>query len=273
MAKARRNLLMKRLKSYLWAEDRTYPLDVLRYWPTRHGIRRTKALADRIGRIHLSLHCAHTHSEAVEIIRAILALTDETPGAIVECGCFKGGSTAKLSLAAAMAKRPMHIFDSFEGLPAPSASAAGFEEAQVFEQGGYAGTFEEVTANVRQFGDLSVCSFHKGWFEESLPSFDKPIAVAFVDVDLVSSLKTCLDHLYPLLSPGGKFFNHDGHLPTCVDVMRAWAQTAQPRPLLRGLGRRKLVVIEKPATAGRVNTSAARDGAGSEQGAETTLHG
>jgi O-methyltransferase len=263
---------MKRLKSYFWAEDRTYPLDVLRYWPTRYGIRSTKALADQIGRIHLSLHCAHTHSEAVEIIRSILALTNEIPGAIVECGCFKGGSTAKLSLAAAMAMRRMHVFDSFEGLPAPAASAAGFDESQVFQQGGYAGTLEEVTDNVRRFGDLSVCSFHKGWFEETLPSLNEPVAVAFVDVDLVSSLKTCLDHLYPLLSPGGKLFNHDGHLPTCVEAMRAWAQTAQPRPLLRGLGKRKLVVIEKPATGRDVNTKSARDGSGSERGLETTLH-
>ncbi|HLT27990.1 MAG TPA: TylF/MycF/NovP-related O-methyltransferase, partial [Zeimonas sp.] len=36
---------------------------------------------------------------------------------LVEAGCFKGGSTAKLSLLAELAGRELVVFDSFEGLP------------------------------------------------------------------------------------------------------------------------------------------------------------
>ena len=44
----------------------------------------------------------HTQAEALAYVRAILELPTSSPGVIVEAGCYKGGSTAKLSLAAAI---------------------------------------------------------------------------------------------------------------------------------------------------------------------------
>ena len=40
-----------------------------------------------------------------------------TPGAIVECGCALGNSTAKLSIVAKHLDKMLYVFDSFEGLP------------------------------------------------------------------------------------------------------------------------------------------------------------
>src|SRR5215471_14972092 len=43
------------------------------------------------------------------------------PGAVVECGVAKGGSAAVLALALHRhGPRPLWLFDTFEGLPAPS---------------------------------------------------------------------------------------------------------------------------------------------------------
>ena len=42
---------------------------------------------------------------------------EDTPGAIVECGCALGNSTAKLSIVAKHLDKKLYVFDSFEGLP------------------------------------------------------------------------------------------------------------------------------------------------------------
>jgi O-methyltransferase len=115
--------------------------------------------------------------------------------------------------------------------------------------GEYTGTFEEVRGNVNKYGEVSVCRFVRGWFSETLPSFREPVSVAFVDVDLVSSVRTCLRYLYPLLLPGGVIFSHDGHIPACVAAMEDeafWKDEVGSRyPEIIRLGR-KVLQIRKP---------------------------
>jgi O-methyltransferase len=50
---------------------------------------------------------------------AILSAGKALPGSIVECWCYKGGSTANLSLVAACCGRRLEVFDSCRGLPQP----------------------------------------------------------------------------------------------------------------------------------------------------------
>ena len=52
-------------------------------------------LAARLCWIHENVSCEHTHSEMLRMIAAILEFPKNTPGCIVEAGCYKGGSTAK----------------------------------------------------------------------------------------------------------------------------------------------------------------------------------
>ena len=135
-------------------------------------------------------------------------------GCVIECGCFKGGSTVNLSLAASLTGRELHVFDSFEGLPEPVAGDAenvlqhdGI--TNTYESGMYAGSLEEVRENVRRFGALEVCRFHRGWFEDTLPGFSQPCVTAFVDVDLRHSLETCVRAIWPVLVEGGALFVHE----------------------------------------------------------------
>lgn len=132
-------------------------------------------------------------------------------GSVAECGCYKGGSTAKLSLACRATGKRLLVFDSFEGLPEPEEWDAEHRivRPRTFMRGEYRGSLEEVRENVGRYGALEVCDFHRGWFMDTLPELDEPIAVAFVDVDLALSTRQVLEHVWPLVVPGGILFLHD----------------------------------------------------------------
>lgn len=195
--------------------------------------------------------CPHTQEEILAFIEVILRLPAATPGAVVEAGCYKGGSTAKFSFAAWLAHRKLIVFDSFEGIPRHEErhSQNIFGGEAEFAPGSYAGSLNEVKRNVARFGTVEVCTFVKGWFENTLPSFREPVAAAYLDVDLASSTRTCIKHLYPLIIPGGVLLSHDGHLPLVLDVFRDdafWeSEVGCPRPVVAGIGSSKLLMIEK----------------------------
>jgi O-methyltransferase len=133
------------------------------------------------------------------------------PGEIVECGTFKGASTAKLSLVAKMTGRKLFACDSFKGLPASITGSYKHSSGRVrcFTEGEYAATLDEVRHNIRSFGSIDSCTFVPGLFADSLPTLDVAPAVVFIDVDYVSSALDCLRCLWPRLRPGGLFFTHE----------------------------------------------------------------
>src|SRR6202789_235923 len=131
----------------------------------------------------------------------------ETPpdveGDVIECGTWKGGSAVNLSLACRIVGRKLRIFDSFEGLP------AGDEldrEAKLYKGGDWAGTLDEVRANIGRYGAPECCEYVRGWFRDTLPKLSSPVVLAFLDVDLEASLDTCVRHIYPNLTPAGHIF-------------------------------------------------------------------
>jgi O-methyltransferase len=146
----------------------------------------------------------------------ILQIPKDLPGDLIECGSFKGGSAVNLSRLASWTGRRLHLFDSFEGLPAPQ---AGDKEHLVlselqfhtYEGGAYAGSLNEVQENIRKYGVLDVCEFHKGYFNETLPGFDAQLVFAYVDADLTSSVRDCLKYLWPLLVTGSYLFTDEAH--------------------------------------------------------------
>lgn len=212
---------------------------------------RRLALVRRLYLISGRISCPHTQGEMLEVMGALLSLAPENEGVVVEAGCYLGGSTAKLSLAAERAGRKLIVFDSFQGLPEhgepPEANIFG--QTVRFSPGEYRATLKDVRANVARFGAPSACEFHPGWFEETMPAFSEPIALLFLDVDLASSTRTALKNLYPRLVRGGVLFSHDGHLPRVLSVFRDaefWkGEVGCPAPRFFGLGRRKLIRGEK----------------------------
>jgi hypothetical protein len=172
-------------------------------WQFRRNTRRIKTASD--WREHLTMA-----ARILEIPRTI-------EGDVIECGCFKGGSTANLSLICKLVGRKLLVFDSFEGLPQPEESDR-IHEMDVsgrvieYQQGQYTGRLDEVRENVRACGALEVCEFYKGYFNSTLPELDRRIVFAFVDVDLKESLEDCLKELWPRLQDGCLLFSHEAQV-------------------------------------------------------------
>ncbi len=136
----------------------------------------------------------------------LMELKPDAPGVVVECGAFKGASTANLSLACDIVGRDLIVYDSFEGLPAP---VEGDQYAPKMAKGAFCGTLDEVKANVAEGGVLEVCEFRKGWFSDTLPDHTEEIALLFLDVDFQSSLDDCVRHLWRHLTMTGFLFTDD----------------------------------------------------------------
>jgi O-methyltransferase len=145
-------------------------------------------------------------------------LDQRIPGCFVECGVWKGGSSALMALAIKDAgqERHLHLFDSFEGLPEPTEKDG--EEAAAYSgtrNQGKLVTIDLCRAGVDEVRHLILdkinvpepfVHFHPGWFQNTVPMDAKrlgPIALLRLDGDWYDSTKICLEHLYPLLSPGG----------------------------------------------------------------------
>lgn len=213
------------------------------------------AVLQKFYRVSVDVQCPHTQAEILAFVTAILTMPRSVRGCFVEAGCFKGGSTAKFSLAAYYSGRDLVVFDSFEGIPEndEAHSVNIFGGPASFKCGDYCGALDEVRANVARYGRLEACRFVRGWFDDTMPSFQEPIAGIYLDCDLVSSTKTSLKHLYPLLQPGGVLFSQDGHLPLVLDLLSDHAfwkeELGVPRPHIEGLGTKKLVRIVKPRAA------------------------
>lgn len=159
---------------------------------------------------------ASSKTDALFLAEALLALPAE--GDIVECGCFCGGSTAKLSIVAKAVGRRLHVFDSFEGLPEVGDydlrdfhARRSSQWVTDWTQGRYAARLEFVQSNVERYGEIGSCRFTKGWFADTLTPENLPekIALAFTDVDIPKSARECIRAVWPRLAVGGMYFSHD----------------------------------------------------------------
>jgi O-methyltransferase len=155
-------------------------------------------------------------SEHLIMATQILRVPRSIEGCVVECGTYKGGSAANLSLICALCDRKLEIFDSFAGLPEPSNLdknhfLVNTQEIHSYEKGAFCGPLNEVQNNISQYGKLSVCTFNVGYFDQTLPAFSQRCVLVFLDVDFVASLETCFTYLWPLLQDGCYLFTHEAH--------------------------------------------------------------
>jgi hypothetical protein len=89
--------------------------------------------------------------EHITMAKTILNVPRATPGCVVECGTYAGGSTANLSLVCELVGRRLAVFDSFAGLPDNAAE----EESHIlgvgsgnYHAGQFSATLETVRTNV-----------------------------------------------------------------------------------------------------------------------------
>lgn len=130
-------------------------------------------------------------------------------GDVVECGVWNGGAAAMTSrgyhdIGDHRTKRTIWLFDSFEGLPAPSAKDSK-SEVECYFEGLCKGSIENVKDIFHKLGlDMENVRIVKGWLDVTMKSPGiKEIALLHIDTDWYDSVKTPLDRLYPNIVPGG----------------------------------------------------------------------
>ena len=141
------------------------------------------------------------------------------PGAIVECGVWKGGAVmasirALQSLGAT--DREYYLYDTFEGMTEPEevdrrsdgvAASKLLRETRNDDTGSYwcRAEVDEVRGNVLGTGyDAGRIRFVKGRVEDTLPgTIPEQVAILRLDTDFYASTKHELEHLFPRLVRGG----------------------------------------------------------------------
>ena len=160
--------------------------------------------------------------------------TRAIPGAIVEFGVFRGEWLLRLIKACERngIRRQIFGFDSFEGLPPPSAE----HDLDCWAEGDYAAGLEEVGQHLEVARRPNV-KLVKGWFSESLHADDaqaiREIAFARVDCDLYEPAVTCLDYLDGRLSDGSILVFDDWTFNLAKGETRAFAEWAERKPPYR----------------------------------------
>lgn len=206
-------------------------------------------LVERFTEIQAEVSCEHSPGEGYLLADAILNLSVRGP--VVECGCFQGGMTAKLSIVCADTARELYICDSFDGLPEPVHEGGRyrhfdsradvierFGKIRHFKRGEYRANLQEVAENVRRLGCLQVCRFVPGLFADTLPLLKVDPALVTIDVDLIESARDCLRSLWPRLK-GSRFFTHEAFIETYMNGLLepAWwtANLSQGVPEVIGI--------------------------------------
>jgi O-methyltransferase len=201
-------------------------------------------LLKRFGIIQNKIQCAHSPFQFVLMAEYIFNLKEDGP--LVQCGCFKGGSTAKLSLLAEKMGRVLYVCDSFQGLPDVDnkkellLEGHGDMPVAAFAAGEYSGSLEEVRDNIRRYGNLDQCVFVPGFFNASLKDLDVKPAFVFIDVDLISSARDCLRYLWPRSTANCYWFTHEAGYPDYIAgiMSRDWWREVmrQEPPIIWGAG-------------------------------------
>jgi hypothetical protein len=135
-------------------------------------------------------------------------------GAFVECGVWRGGAAFVIAdrLRRAKSDRLVWMFDSFEGLPAPTEAdgTAALAYAKNTANPAYydncSASIEEVEASAKRLKLTDQVRLVKGWFDDTLPATRErigPIAMLRIDADWYQSVRCCLDQLFEQVSPGG----------------------------------------------------------------------
>jgi O-methyltransferase len=185
-------------------------------------------------------------------------------GDVVECGVWRGGSmmaAAYTLLASGNTTRHLYLYDTFEGMSAPTDKDTALIDGQQAQEllrvaknketaeiWAYAG-LQEVERNVGATTyPRDRLHFIKGKVEETIPrQIPSKIALLRLDTDWYESTKHELVHLYPRLVPNGVLIIDDyGHWAGSRQATDEYFAQLEFRPLLNRLDYSARLAI-KPA--------------------------
>ncbi|MET0196772.1 MAG: TylF/MycF/NovP-related O-methyltransferase [Rhodococcus fascians] len=152
----------------------------------------------------------------------------DVPGAIVECGVWRGGSmmaVATTLLEMDAAPRDLYLFDTFEGMPEPTEHDVDLHGVSVLDRWNSQRHNRLVPREARaSIGDVrqamgsvgydpSRIHFIKGMVEDTIPAeAPEEIALLRLDTDYYESTRHEMFELYPRVASGGVLIVDDfGH--------------------------------------------------------------
>ena len=173
------------------------------------------------------------HGEACQILSAVEA-TARIPGDLAELGVASGASARLIAKHAG--ERTLHLFDTFEGLPAPeTGDSAKFA----------AGDFRNHLEDVRKYLAGLNCRFYKGLFPATAaPVANLQFSFVHLDVDLYESTRAGLEFFYPRMSRGGIIISHDYLSADGVDRAVAEFFADKPEPVIEMVGGYQCLVVK-----------------------------
>lgn len=143
-------------------------------------------------------------------------LKNDIPGAIVECGVWRGGSmmlAAEVLLRSNAADRELFLYDAFSGMPPASEDDVRFDGLSTDEVKNIEGvkgawclaTKDEVASNLASTAyPPEKVYIIEGHVENTIPAQSPDrIAILRLDTDWYDSTKHEMTHLYPRLVSGG----------------------------------------------------------------------
>ncbi len=144
-------------------------------------------------------------------------------GDMAEVGVYEGCSAKIISTASG--GRPLHLFDTFAGLPDPDT-----DEQDRMSAGHYAASLAGVKAYLSGQPRLT---YYPGLFPETAgPASDRRFSFVHLDVDLKSSTLACLDFFYPRMVAGGVIITHDySYLDGVREAFAEFFATRRERPI------------------------------------------
>lgn len=189
---------------------------------------------------------------AMEAVRYVV--DRDLPGAIVECGVWRGGTVLAMVstlLERGCTDRDVYLYDTFEGMTQPTEFDTSDYSPAALEE------WNRATGDGRAWGhwfdgeiyDIDLVRgllagtgypaervhFVKGPVEETIPgTVPDAVAVLRLDTDWYESTAHEMEHLYPLLQPGGVLIIDDyGHWQgSRKAVDEYFAVPGRTRPLL-----------------------------------------
>lgn len=154
-----------------------------------------------------------------------LRRTASLGGAVAEVGVYKGGG-ARL-IGAFKGNRPLHLCDTFGGMPTTDSQRDNFHAAGDFSDTSLDGVKAYLSG-------VSQVSFHQGFFPQSIAGSvleNLPFSFVHLDVDIYQSTLDGLRFFWPRLLPGGALISHDYSSQSCQGVKTAFDEFQSDNPM------------------------------------------
>jgi O-methyltransferase len=157
-------------------------------------------------------------------------------GDFVECGTYKGGSAAVLSMCMGEG-RHIWLYDSFKGMP-ETIDKDGQDAAKYI--GECAATVSDVKEAMRTISvSNDKYSIFEGWFEDTFKAENLPEKVALLhcDADWYNSVTLVLNAFYDRIPNGGVIILDDfGYWEGCREAFYDFCSIRGIKPLLERVG-------------------------------------